>query len=106
MDKLIRYAWPGNVRELQNIIERGIILSPGSRFRVPELTSNRARPPEEEALTLAENERRHILRILEKTGGKIRGKNGAAEMLGVPYSTLYYRMKKFGIKSARNKAIA
>ncbi len=53
-------------------------------------------------MTLAENERRHILQMLEKTGGKIRGKNGAAERLGVPHGTLYYRMRKFGIKPGRD----
>ena len=48
----------------------------------------------------------HILRVLKKTGGKIRGKDGAAERLGVPYSTLYYRMRKFGIKPARDAGAA
>lgn len=103
IDKLLKYPWPGNVRELQNVIERGLILSSGSQFKVPQLTGNRTPAPEPEEMTLAENERRHILRVLEKTGGKIRGKDGAAESLGVPYSTLYYRMKKFGIKPAHSQ---
>ena len=40
MKGLMQYDWPGNVRELENIIERGIILSSGTRFKVPELHLN------------------------------------------------------------------
>ncbi len=102
MEKLLRYRWPGNARELENVIERGIILSSGSRYKVPTLTGSRTPAPEPDEMTLAENERRHILRVLEKAGGKIGGKGGAAERLCVPYGTLYYRIKKFGIKPARS----
>ena len=35
MDALVRYPWPGNVRELQNVIERAVILSPGTSLQVP-----------------------------------------------------------------------
>lgn len=98
MQKLLDYPWPGNVRELQSVIERGVILSGGSRFRVPELT---AHSPGTDRVTLAENERRYILRVLEETGGKVRGGNGAAEYLGLHYSTLNSRMKKLGIESTR-----
>ena len=99
MEKLLKYPWPGNVRELQNVIERGIILSSGSRFRVPELGRSRGFTPQIELTTLAENERRYIHQVLETTGGKVKGKNGAAEILGLPNSTLFSRMKKLGIKA-------
>ena len=102
MRKLLDYPWPGNVRELQSVVERGVILSSGSRFKVPELTGNREHSLRREVITLAENERRHILRVLEQTGGKIGGKNGAAKHLDLPDSTLYSRMKKLGIASARS----
>jgi len=98
MDKLLEYPWPGNVRELQNVIERGVVLSSRGQFRVPELSGNPARSPETELLSMAEVERRHILRVLERTGGKIGGKGGAAQVLGLPYSTLYSRMMKLGIR--------
>ncbi len=49
-------------------------------------------------VTLKENERNHIPWTLEKTGGKIRGKGGAAELLESNPSTLHFRMKKLGIK--------
>jgi transcriptional regulator with GAF, ATPase, and Fis domain len=99
MDKLIQYDWPGNVRELENIIERGTILNSGPYFRVPdlgvglpELAHPKANP------TLEENERRHILWALQKTGWKVRGFGGAAELLAIHPSTLAFRMKKLGIQ--------
>ena len=99
MEKLMRYDWPGNVRELENIIERGTILSSGSIFRVPELgAGHRELQPKGDGVTLKENERRHILRALEKTHWKVRGGGGAAELLDIPPSTLAFRMKKLGIQ--------
>ena len=99
IDKLIQYDWPGNVRELQNIIERGCILSSGSHFQVPELKIDHTESaPLKGAKTLEENERRHILWALHKTGWKIRGQGGAAELLGIHPSTLRFKMKKLGIQ--------
>jgi transcriptional regulator with GAF, ATPase, and Fis domain len=98
MDKLILYDWPGNVRELENIIERGTILSTGPYFQVPELGINR--PPltkSKTPISLNENERLHILWVLQKTGWKIRGQGGAAELLEIHPSTLASRMKKLNI---------
>ena len=104
IDGLVRYPWPGNVRELQNVIERGIILSSGARFRVPELGRGRGYTLDTTLTTLAENERRYILRVLEETEGRIKGENGAAQILGLPNSTLFSRMKKLGIKIDRRAA--
>jgi transcriptional regulator of acetoin/glycerol metabolism len=58
--------------------------------------------PEREMMSLEENERRHILWVLEQTGGRIGGVNGATKHLDIPYSTLYSRMKKLGIRVHRN----
>jgi formate hydrogenlyase transcriptional activator len=41
MEALVRYPWPGNIRELQNVIERAVILSPGSSLQVPLATWSR-----------------------------------------------------------------
>jgi transcriptional regulator with GAF, ATPase, and Fis domain len=99
MRQLLRYDWPGNIRELQNVIERGVILSSGPDFRMPELETSGSAPMETgEAVTLADNEKRHLIKILEKTGWKVAGPEGAAFILGVPPSTLAFRMKKLGIK--------
>jgi len=99
MEHLTTYEWPGNVRELENVIERGIILSTGTSFRMPELGATQLDHSSDKAvLTLEENEKVMILKALKMTGGKINGKGGAAELLKVNRNTLYYRMKKLGIK--------
>jgi PAS domain S-box-containing protein len=92
-----RYTWPGNVRELKNVIERAMILTRGNVLRI-ELPENEA--PTGNAATLREMEREHILATLARTGWKVRGKNGAAEALGMKPSTLESRMAKLGIKRA------
>ena len=99
MDKLIQYDWSGNIRELENIIERGTILSHGALFRVPELGVGQPEfvHPKEDT-TLSGNERRHILWALQKTGWKVRGQGGAAELLKIHPSTLAFRIKKLGIQ--------
>jgi formate hydrogenlyase transcriptional activator len=102
MEKLLQYHWPGNVREMENIIERGTILSPPPYFRVPELYLPRQDPSSlQNAVTLRENERRHILWGLQKTKWKVRGTGGAAELLNIHPSTLEFRMKKLGIQRNR-----
>ncbi|MBT8340504.1 MAG: sigma 54-interacting transcriptional regulator [Desulfatitalea sp.] len=100
MKKFIGYDWPGNVRELENVIERGAILSSGKRFKMPELHPGKPKVAEEydpDGLTLREYECQHILQALEKTGGKIYGKAGAAELLDIHPNTLISRVKKLGI---------
>ena len=102
MDKLIKYDWPGNVRELENIIERGILLSRGRRFQTPELkVVNQEIPFPGTIVSLAENERRMILMALEKTGGRIGGKGGAADLLQIHRNTLRSRMKKLNIRKEK-----
>lgn len=98
MDALTQYPWPGNIRELQNLIERAVILSPGSVLKVP-LGELRGAPAAAggAGLTLQEAERRHILNALEETRWVIGGPNGAAARLGMKRSTLQFRMQKLRI---------
>ncbi|MBU1276174.1 MAG: sigma 54-interacting transcriptional regulator [Proteobacteria bacterium] len=104
MQKLMDYTWPGNVRELENIIERGMILSTGPLYRVPTTSLTRNTFSGNRAdVSLDENERSHILNVLDITGGKIRGDDGAAVILNIHPNTLYSRMKKLGISSARKR---
>ena len=101
LNQLLEYNWPGNVRELENIIERGIILSPGDSFKVPDaLTFSSGNLRDSELPTLKENERKHILLALQKSNGKVHGPGGAAEMLDINPNTLISRMKKQNIKKA------
>jgi formate hydrogenlyase transcriptional activator len=98
MSALSSYDWPGNIRELQNFIERSVILSDGPVLRPPlaELKSSAAIEPSE-ATTLEQAERDHIRKTLEQTRWVVAGPNGAAARLGIPRSTLYFRMQKLGI---------
>jgi transcriptional regulator with GAF, ATPase, and Fis domain len=95
MDGLQRRPWPGNVRELKNVIEHGAIVTTGDTLRVPAIAD--ADPGSVPPLTLADAEREHIMRTLERTEGRIKGPSGAAAELGLKPSTLHSRMKKLGI---------
>jgi formate hydrogenlyase transcriptional activator len=106
MSAFSSYQWPGNIRELQNFIERSVILSDGTVLRSPlaELKS----PPEAEspgATTLEEAERNHIRKTLEATRWVVAGPSGAAARLGIPRSTLYFRMQKLGISRFNKEAL-
>src|ERR1700676_3840676 len=102
MDSLVNHSWPGNIRELQNFIERAVILSRGSVLYPPvnELIRLKHEGPAE-PITLRDAERAHILRTLEKTNGQLAG---AAVLLGIPRSTLFYRIRRLGITLPRHKA--
>jgi len=101
MEALVRYPWPGNVRELQNIIERAVILSPGSVLQVPlsDLQKGPTESPSQDSLplTLADAEREHILGALQEAGWVLGGPKGAAARLGMKRSTLHWKMQKLGI---------
>jgi formate hydrogenlyase transcriptional activator len=100
MNALAEYRWPGNIRELENVIERAVILSPGSVLHVPRRDlQSRVTPGHdgEKPQTLADVERGHIRTILRETRWVLSGPTGAATRLGINRSTLYFRMKKLGI---------
>jgi formate hydrogenlyase transcriptional activator len=94
------------VRELENFMERSVILSSGSELQAPlgELKLTTSMPVAAVAQSapgprsLEDVERQHIVETLEQTRGVIGGKGGAAEILGLPTSTLRNRMKKLGLK--------
>jgi chemotaxis protein methyltransferase CheR len=102
MDDLKAYPWPGNVRELENVIERAVIVTPGSTLQLAVPLSAPAsissRKPDAPIKTLSEMEKEHILNALTKTHWNISGKGGAAELLGINSSTLRGRMRKHGIR--------
>ena len=99
MDTFAQYNWPGNVRELENLVERAVVISDGPQLKVQELLSDRVDSPNQSSIpTLADLERDHIASVLDMTGGRIRGDNGAAEILGLKPTTLESRMERLGIK--------
>jgi formate hydrogenlyase transcriptional activator len=102
MEALMRYDWPGNIRELQNFIERAVILSQGKKLCAPvaELARVSERPREGSSaapVTLEEAEREHILHALRETQWVLGGSTGAANRLGMPRTTLIYKMRRLGI---------
>jgi transcriptional regulator with GAF, ATPase, and Fis domain len=100
MEEMQRYPWPGNVRELRNVVERAMIVNKDRtlNLRVPETMM----PEKIQDLSLDTIERNHITTILEKTGWRVKGNNGAAEILGLHPATLFSRIKKLGIKRTTN----
>lgn len=101
-DMLMRYNWPGNIRELENTIQRNVVLAKGDMIDSIEMPS----PKMTDAITLTENrfktmienERDHILAVLESCNWKISGKGGAAEILDINVNTLNSKIKKLGIE--------
>jgi transcriptional regulator with GAF, ATPase, and Fis domain len=103
MAVLKAHDWPGNIRELQNFIERAVLFSPGSVLRVPlDLRQTAKQSAEGDPRTLADADREHILETLNQTNWLIGGQDGAANRLGLPRTTLIYKMRKLGIETRRS----
>jgi transcriptional regulator with GAF, ATPase, and Fis domain len=105
--KLQNYDWPGNIRELRNVIERAVIVSRGGALDfdlpvadgVPTMPRARQQPDDAESKILTESEMKRFehenhLAALQKTNWKIKGADGAAELLGLKPTTLLTRMKR------------
>jgi formate hydrogenlyase transcriptional activator len=102
LERLKRHDWPGNVRELRNFIERAVIHSSGPRLEIPPEEFDAGSDAKAATTqTLADAERSHILSVLDQTNGVVSGRNGAALRLGLPRTTLMYRMQKLGIVQKR-----
>ena len=95
INALYGYSWPGNVRELRNVIEQSMIITSGPNLNV-QLPKDGVSTVEQD-VSLKDVERKHIINILEQTNWRVRGKNGAAELLELKPITLDARMKKLGI---------
>jgi transcriptional regulator with GAF, ATPase, and Fis domain len=108
IDQLLAYPWPGNVRELENVVERALILSKGEPLTFEDLLGGKfgdrlpaAVEPQNQSLKLDGIISAHIRRVLEMTKGKVHGKGGAAELLGINPSTLRNRMNQLRIPYGR-----
>jgi formate hydrogenlyase transcriptional activator len=106
VEVLKAHDWPGNIRELQNCIERAVLFSPGSVLRLPlDLKQTVKQSSESAARTLADADREHILETLEQVNWLIGGQDGAANRLGLPRTTLIYKMRKLGIEVRRRQSV-
>jgi len=105
--QLTSYNWPGNIRELEHLLERSTLMAKGDTVETVQLpTSSKSpqkvfqndnSPSNTGVKTLEQLEKDHILQILKMSNGKINGPGGAAEILGLPASTLNVKLKKYGI---------
>ncbi len=104
MDLLTSYSWPGNVRQLENSIERGVALCRGSKIRVGDLPVRLRESPREQASGVVQSlqamERRHILDTLDRVGWN---RKRAAEQLQISTTTLWRRLKEFGVETDRGR---
>ncbi|MBS1659900.1 MAG: sigma-54-dependent Fis family transcriptional regulator [Bacteroidetes bacterium] len=102
MRTLMEYHWPGNIRELENTIQRNVVLAKGAVIESLEIPAPKSpgtgHHDEGRFKTIMENERDHILAVLESCNWKISGKGGAAEILDINVNTLNSRIKKLGIE--------
>ena len=103
-DALLAHSWPGNVRELRNVLEHAVLLSPRDAL-APDDFAEVLRPPRAPGAgagaTLSEAERRHVEQVLQQQGWVVQR---AAEVLGISRTSLYERMRKFGIGRGQPKA--
>jgi two-component system response regulator HydG len=111
MEMLLAYDWPGNVRELENSIERALAMSTGPGLHVADLPSQvryardaavaaaEAAAEQGKILPIAELEKRAILSTLEQLNGD---KLLAARMLGIGKTTLYRKLKEYGVVTTNN----
>jgi len=97
MRALLRYPWPGNIRELRNVVERALLLCTTSELHEHDFSFD-LEVEADVPVTLAEVERQHILRTLERLHGQV---DAASRELGIPRSSLYRKLKEYGIESPR-----
>jgi DNA-binding NtrC family response regulator len=101
MDRLMQYEWPGNIRELEHVILRSLLLSSNGKLNADHLepgVKNEEPLSQNGIKTINDNERDHIIRVLELCKGKVAGIGGAAELLGIPATTLNSKIKKLDIR--------
>ncbi|MGA2962411.1 MAG: sigma-54 dependent transcriptional regulator [Candidatus Korobacteraceae bacterium] len=106
---LTSYSWPGNIRELRNVLERAALLSESGTISPADLGLQAAHvaPEAYEStdnadLTLQQLERQHIIRVLKLENGSV---DKAAVRLEVPRSTLYFKLKQYGITLSKVRVV-
>jgi formate hydrogenlyase transcriptional activator len=103
MEALVNADWRGNIRELENFIERCVILTQGDELNVPRAELNRSAGRTvvaAAASTFEQAERQAIVDALKTASGRIAGKGGAAERLGLKRTTLQNKMRRLSITRA------
>ena len=105
MELLTNHPWRGNVRELANFIERAVVLSQGEELKVPAGEFIASESPEIAPIsTFEQAERNVIIDALKAASGRVAGRGGAAERLGLKRTTLQNKMQKLSISRAAYSA--
>jgi DNA-binding NtrC family response regulator len=102
MSLLVNHAWPGNIRELRNVLERAAVVASGSTIQAGDLGFHQpgtGAQPGNVLMTLEEVERRHIISVLESTGGNV---TQAARILDIDRVTLYNKIKKYHLREVES----
>jgi len=106
------YPWPGNIRELQNVIERSVILCETEIFSIDENWLPQPPPLTPESKQQVELPRRLLVQekdmiesALKETRGRVSGPTGAAVKLGIPRSTLEWKIRSLKINKNRFRPI-
>ena len=104
LQDMLLYDWPGNIRELEHLIERSMLLSNGDMLKQIQLPRSKNATPAPAGKNefiirrMEENEKEYIVSMLQHCKGRVGGAHGAADLIGIPPSTLFSKMKKLGIK--------
>jgi PAS domain S-box-containing protein len=99
LDKLKKYPFPGNIRELENLVERAVVLCNSETLSIPlNMKKERVDKGQQGFLPFEEMQRRHIIKALHMTEGRVTGPNGAGVLLGLNDRTLVSKMRKLDIK--------
>ena len=103
MELLTNHPWRGNVRELANFIERAVVLSQSEELKIPAGEFIASESPEIASMsTFEQAERNVIMDALKAASGRVAGRGGAAERLGLKRTTLQNKMNKLSISRACN----
>lgn len=98
MKKICNYHWPGNIRQLQNVIENAVVLSDDNSLRFSDFVQNTALPQPgkiSQTKNYYDHERMLILSVLQRTNHNL---SHTAQELGIARSTLYRKIKKYGLQ--------
>jgi DNA-binding NtrC family response regulator len=95
LEVLLNYDWPGNVRELENAVERALVIAQGTEVQPSDFPFQVQQAPAAAGRSLEEIEKAHIERILEESE---RNLSRAARVLGIDRTTLYNKLKRYGLK--------
>ena len=94
-EAFMSYPWPGNIRYLKNVVNRACVLAQGDRIVLKDISLPVDVPPSDDyRLDMERTELEAIVKALETTGND---RKAAARLLGISRSTLYLKLKKYGL---------